>query len=84
MTRGSGRSPFAPDVLPDGRRRYSHRAVVARRTLLVGVVAAFMEAGPYNFHEAVDEVAPYLPKRVMPEAVPENWGLDLVRNGITV
>jgi D-alanyl-D-alanine carboxypeptidase len=27
-------------VLPDGRRRYSHRAVVARRALLVGIVAA--------------------------------------------
>ncbi|WP_328292081.1 M15 family metallopeptidase [Kineococcus sp. NBC_00420] len=45
MTRGSGRSPFAPDVLPDGRRRYSHRAVVARRTLLVGVVAAGTSIG---------------------------------------
>ena len=45
MTRGSGRSPFAPDVLPDGRRHYSHRAVVARRTLLVGVVAAGTSIG---------------------------------------
>jgi hypothetical protein len=54
------------------------------RGVLVGVVAAFMEAGPFNFHEAVDEVAPYMPKRVTPEAVPETWGLDLVRNGITV
>ncbi|WP_432505254.1 M15 family metallopeptidase [Kineococcus arenarius] len=33
-------SPFAADRLPDGRRRYSHRAVVARRTLLAGVVVA--------------------------------------------
>ena len=33
-------SPFAADRLPDGRRRYSHRAVVARRTLLGGIVLA--------------------------------------------
>jgi hypothetical protein len=52
------------------------------RGVLVGVVAAFMEAGPFDFHRAVDEVAPYLPGRVMPEAVPENWGLDLARNGV--
>jgi D-alanyl-D-alanine carboxypeptidase len=32
-------------VLPDGRRRYSHQAVVARRTLLLGVVAAGTGAG---------------------------------------
>ncbi len=29
------RSRFAPEVLPDGRRRFSHEAVVARRVLLV-------------------------------------------------
>ena len=33
-------SPFAAERLPDGRRRYSHRAVVARRTLLAGIVVA--------------------------------------------
>lgn len=53
------------------------------RGVLTGVVAAFMEAGPYTFPEAVDEVAPYLPARVMPEAVPEGWGLDLARNGVS-
>lgn len=33
-------SPFAADRSPDGRRHYSHRAVVARRTLLGGIVVA--------------------------------------------
>ena len=33
-------SPFAADRLPDGRRVYGHRAVVARRALLAGIVAA--------------------------------------------
>ncbi|GAB7192835.1 hypothetical protein NUM3379_35440 [Kineococcus sp. NUM-3379] len=33
-------SPFAADRMPDGSRRYSHRAVVARRTLLAGIVVA--------------------------------------------
>lgn len=39
------RSPFAPDVLPDGRRRFSHRAVVARRGLLVGLLGAGVGGG---------------------------------------
>ncbi|WP_432509643.1 M15 family metallopeptidase [Kineococcus auxinigenes] len=38
-------SPFAADRLPDGRRRYGHRAVVARRTLLAGVVLTGTGAG---------------------------------------
>ncbi|NAZ86479.1 M15 family metallopeptidase [Kineococcus indalonis] len=33
-------SPFAADRLPDGSRRYGHRAVLARRALLAGIVAA--------------------------------------------
>ena len=33
-------SPFAPDRLPDGSRYFSHRAVVARRALLAGIVVA--------------------------------------------
>lgn len=53
------------------------------RGVLVGMVAAFMEAGPYTFPEAIDEVAPYLPAHVMPEAVPDGWGLDLARNGVS-
>lgn len=39
------RSRFAPEVLPDGRRRFSHRAVVARRTLLAALVATGTGAG---------------------------------------
>ncbi|MEW1956062.1 M15 family metallopeptidase [Kineococcus sp. NPDC059986] len=39
------RSPFAPEVLPDGRRRFSHEAVVARRVLLAGVLAAGVGGG---------------------------------------
>jgi len=34
------RSPFAAERLPDGRRHYSHQAVVARRALLAGLVVA--------------------------------------------
>jgi len=34
------RSPFAAERLPDGRRHFTHRAVVARRTLLAGLVVA--------------------------------------------
>ncbi|WP_432498610.1 M15 family metallopeptidase [Kineococcus gypseus] len=33
-------SPFAAERLPDGRRRYSRSTVVARRRLLLGVLAA--------------------------------------------
>ncbi|GAA4989589.1 M15 family metallopeptidase [Kineococcus glutinatus] len=33
-------SPFAAERLPDGRRRYSRSAVVARRRLLAGIVVA--------------------------------------------
>ncbi|MEZ0494283.1 M15 family metallopeptidase [Kineococcus sp. TBRC 1896] len=39
------RSPFAPEVLPDGRRRFSHEAVVARRLLLAGLLAAGVGGG---------------------------------------
>ncbi len=39
------RSRFAPEVLPDGRRRFSHEAVVARRVLLAGVLAAGVGGG---------------------------------------
>ena len=42
---GRARSRFAPEVLPDGRRRYGHEAVVARRALLVGLVATGTGAG---------------------------------------
>lgn len=39
------RSRFAPEVLPDGRRRFSHEAVVARRVLLAGVLAVGVGGG---------------------------------------
>ncbi|WP_432511730.1 M15 family metallopeptidase [Kineococcus sp. SYSU DK001] len=39
------RSPFAPQVLPDGRRRFTREAVLARRALLAGVVAAATGGG---------------------------------------
>ncbi|WP_432562875.1 M15 family metallopeptidase [Kineococcus sp. SYSU DK003] len=39
------RSPFAPEVLPDGTRRFSRDSVVARRALLVGLVAAGVSGG---------------------------------------
>ncbi|WP_432541307.1 M15 family metallopeptidase [Kineococcus sp. SYSU DK002] len=39
------RSPFAPQVLPDGRRRFTREAVLARRALLAGVVAATAGGG---------------------------------------
>ena len=42
---GRERSRFAPEVLPDGRRRFSHQAVVARRAVLGGLVAAGAGAG---------------------------------------
>ncbi|GAA0324836.1 M15 family metallopeptidase [Kineococcus aurantiacus] len=38
-------SPFAPQVRPDGSRRFSHDAVVARRTLLAGLVVAGASGG---------------------------------------
>ena len=34
------RSPFAAERLPDGRRHFTHQAVVARRALLAGLVVA--------------------------------------------
>ncbi|PRY18619.1 M15 family metallopeptidase [Kineococcus rhizosphaerae] len=39
------RSPFAAEVRPDGSRRFSHEAVVARRTLLAGLVVAGASGG---------------------------------------
>jgi len=38
-------SPFAADLQPDGSRRYSHDAVVARRTLLAGLVGVGVSGG---------------------------------------
>lgn len=49
------------------------------RGVLVGVMAAVMHFKACEWHEAVDVVRPFLPRKIEPQAVPDGWHEQLTR-----
>lgn len=50
--------------------------------VLIGAMAALMEVGQFDFQRAIDETSPFLPSRVMKDAVPLEWRADFMRRGV--
>ncbi|MEZ0163917.1 M15 family metallopeptidase [Kineococcus sp. LSe6-4] len=68
------RSPFAPQVLPDGHRHFSHRAVLARRAVLGGLLLSGVGGGVVLARPAGEDpetVAATGPAPVPPSAPPD-------------